>query len=366
MITSMAALHQLTERLATESLIAVDTESNSLYAYREQVCLIQISTRHEDWLIDPLAVHDLTALGALMANAAIEKVLHAADNDVMCLKRDFGFTFANLFDTMQAARVLGRKNVGLGSLLEDYFGVRVNKAYQRANWAVRPLPREQLDYARMDTHYLPALRDMLRKELEEKDHLTEALELFEAITALSPSVQIFDPDGYWHINAARDLSRRQMAILRELYLLRDQLAFQRDVPPFKIATDEALATLARSGAQTIAEITALPGCSGLGRYGSEFVAAVKRGWAAPLPSRPSEPRIDDATLARYNRLRDWRKARAAERGVESDVIISKEALWAMAVHVPQTMTDLESVTGLGPWRRERYGEALLRLLAEDA
>lgn len=366
MITSMAALRELAERLATEPLIAVDTESNSLYAYREQVCLIQISTRHEDWLIDPLAVHDLSELGALMANPAIEKVLHAADNDVMCLKRDFGFEFANLFDTMQAARVLGRKNVGLGSLLEEHFGVRVNKAYQRANWAIRPLPREQLEYARMDTHYLPTLRDMLRKELEEKGHLTEALELFEAITALAPSIQTFDPEGYWHINAARDLTRRQMAALRELYLLRDQLAFQRDVPPFKVATDEALATIARSGAQTANEITALPGCGGLGRYANEVVAAVRRGVTAPLPSRPNEPRTDDEILARYNRLRDWRKARAAERGVESDVIVSKEALWAMAINVPHSLSDLETVPGLGPWRRERYGESLLRLLAEEA
>src|SRR5688572_24583666 len=146
-IDTSSALRDLALRLRHEPLVAVDTESNSLYAYHERVCLIQMSTRKQDWLIDPLALDDLTPLADFFADPHIEKVFHAAEYDIMCMKRDFGFTFKNLFDTMYAARILGLKSVGLGSLLETHFGIRVDKRYQRADWSLRPIPPDQLHYA---------------------------------------------------------------------------------------------------------------------------------------------------------------------------------------------------------------------------
>src|SRR5260370_31880065 len=139
-ISTLPDLQNLARLLQSESLIAVDTEWNSLYAYREQVCLIQISTRSQDWLVDPLALRDLSPLRPLFADPDIEKVFHAAEYDIMCMKRDFGFTFNNLFDTMFAARIVGLKTFGLGSLLETYFGLQFDKRYQRADWSLRPVP----------------------------------------------------------------------------------------------------------------------------------------------------------------------------------------------------------------------------------
>jgi ribonuclease D len=368
-IVEPEALRDLADHLSQQSLVAVDTESNSLYAYRERVCLVQISTRERDWLIDPLAAGDLSPLGRFFADPGIEKVFHAAEYDLMCLKRDYGFEFANLFDTMIAARILGLKAVGLGNLLEQHFGVRQDKRFQRANWAMRPIPPDQLAYAQQDTHFLPALRDVLWEMLEQGGHLDEAREAFDLLAETTPAERIFDPNAYWYIGAARDLDRRSMAILRELYLWREQTAEARDVPPFKIVGDEGLVNMANAIPATTDELVDLRGVgpSLARRYGPAVLQAIQRGQSGSLPRRPERgERLDPATQARYNALRDWRKGRAAARGVESDVIIPKDALWSLARRPVQTLDELSSVPGMGPWRCARYGAELLQVLASVA
>jgi ribonuclease D len=256
-IASPSALRELVRRLQNEPLIAIDTESNSLYAYREKVCLVQISTRDHDWLVDPLAVRDLSPLGPLFADPDIENVFHASEYDIMCMKRDYDFKFNNLFDTMFAARILGLKSFGLGSLLEAYFDVQVDKRYQRADWSQRPIPAELLQYAQMDTHYLPALRDILRDQLMDQDRLIEAKEVFDLLTEVPASAHTTDPEGFWRIHLARDFSRKQFAILRELYILRETLAEQRDRPPFKVFTDQVLVAITLAEPHTLKELGAV-------------------------------------------------------------------------------------------------------------
>src|ERR1051325_10510319 len=171
-------LKQLVKKLKNELLLAIDTESNSLYAYQERVCLIQLSTRSHDFIIDPLRIADMSPLGELLVNPEIEKVFHAAEYDLMCLKRDYGFTVVNLFDTMIAARICGIKALGLNRLLTDYCGVNVDKSHQRDDWGQRPLSEEGLLYAQMDTHYLPMLRDKLVDLLASHGRTEEAMETF--------------------------------------------------------------------------------------------------------------------------------------------------------------------------------------------
>ncbi len=366
MVSSPRALRELARRLQDEPLVAIDTESNSLYAYREQVCLLQFSTRTQDWVVDPLALQDLDPLGQVFADPRIEKIFHAAEYDIMCVKRDFGFTFTNLFDTMLSARIIGRKAIGLASMVEEFFAIKVDKRFQRADWSIRPIPSEQLKYAQQDTHYLPALRDMLLERLVQQGLLAEAREVFTRLGEVPPAVHSFDPEGYWRINAARDFTRREMAMLRELYLLRDEIAERRNRPPFKVLSDEALANIVKAVPHRLADLGSIPGV-GQGhveRYGQMIIQAVQRGEKARPPLRPDRgPRMDAATLARYDALHDWRKARAAERGVESDVIIAKETLWALARTPPQSLGDLDKIPGLGPWKRDKYGDELLKLLA---
>src|SRR5262245_35151361 len=288
-VSTLDDLQTVVRRLQKESLVAVDTESNSLFAYREQVCLVQLSTRTNDWVVDPLALQDLTALAPLFADPNIEKVFHASEYDILCMKRDFGFTFANLFDTMVTARIIGLKSFVLGAMLEEHSGVAVNKRYMRAGWSIRPIRPKQLRYAQQDTHYLPALRDILLAQLTEGGHIEEAHEAFEWLANLPAADHAFDPEGYWRINEARDFNRRQMAILRELYLFRDQLARKRDLPPFKVMGDSGLVKIADAAPATLDDLKQLS--SGLNhhlveRHGNAILQAVQRGLHAHPPAPP--------------------------------------------------------------------------------
>jgi ribonuclease D len=160
-VDEQSAFQQLIAKLSAESRIAVDTESNSLHAYRERVCLIQFSTPDTDFLVDPFSIRDMSPLAPFFDNPAIEKIFHAAEYDLVCLRRDFGFKFTKLFDTMQAARILGYPFVGLDNILLEKFDIKIDKRHQKADWGARPLTPQQIDYARQDTRYLFQLRDLL-------------------------------------------------------------------------------------------------------------------------------------------------------------------------------------------------------------
>ncbi len=359
-------LRRYVERWRKEPLLALDTESNSLYAYYEQVCLVQLSTREQDFIIDPLALDDMSPLGALLADPQIEIVFHAAEYDIISLKRDFGFEFAHIFDTMLAARICGWKRIGLGNILAEHFGVRAEKKYQRADWAQRPLPPEQLLYAQMDTHFLPALRDHLHAELEALGRLEEAHEIFAELPRLAPAQHTFDPEGYWRIHGVRDMPREKMGIVRELYLLRDAIARRRNKPVFKIFSDQTLLHLAKIAPRRHQDLYTVKGLSSrLARSeGDAILEAVARGKRSTPPTRPKRTRhVDPQVLERYDALQHWRKRRAAERGVESDIILGRETMWALAHAAPTRLEDLADIPGLGPWRRAEYGEELVALLA---
>ena len=359
------ALRQLVDQLRDEPLIAVDTESNSLFAYYEQVCLVQISTRTEDIIVDPLAVDDMGPLGDLLADPDQEVIFHAAEYDVITLKRDFQYHFENIFDTMLAARICGWERVGLGNILEEQFGIRAQKKFQRADWTTRPLPDDQLLYAQMDTHFLPELRDRLLGELKMMGRLEEALETFAELKNLPPAEHTFDPEGYWRIGQTQKLSRRQMGIIRELYLARDALAQRRNTPPFKVFSDRTLVELAELSPRRLDDLYPVRGMNSrtIRWYGDAILEAIQKGRNAPPPTPPRHRRHTSPEVQeRYEALHDWRKHRAQERGVESDVIVARETLWALARDCPARLEELEGIPGLGPWRREQYGKELLAIL----
>ena len=352
--------------LRSQSRLAVDTESNSLHAYRERVCLIQFSVPGADYLIDPLALHDLNPLDSLFSNSEIEKVLHGAEYDIMCLKRDFGFTFANLFDTRVASRTLGRKRSGLRDILAEELGVQVTKRYQRANWGKRPLPPDLLDYARLDTHYLLPLRDRLAEALQLAECWEEAREACERMTDVDPHDNGFDPEGYWRISNVRTLTPRQMAIVRELYLYRDTQARRLDQPPFKIFGDKTLLAIAQESPSDLRAPSELPGLtpSKIQRYGEGLLSAVARGRCAPIPRRPTSKRVAEAVHTRYEMLHAWRKSVARKRRVESDVILPREILWEIAQAAPNDAKSLRKVMSPLEWRFQAYGKDILTILRD--
>ena len=240
------SLGRLVRALTSHPVVAVDTESNSLHAYRERVCLIQFSTPAADYIVDPIKLRDLSALAPFFANPDQQKVFHAAEYDLICLRRDYGFAVTNIFDTMSAARTLGWPQVGLAAILDTHFGVTLDKKYQRADWKRRPLTPEQLDYARLDTHYLVALRDRQLQALTESGHWPEAQEEFERL-----ALPRGDSDGadsapaFWRVKGARDLTPPQAAILQALFAYREQQAERLDCPPFRVMGEAVLLELAR-------------------------------------------------------------------------------------------------------------------------
>jgi ribonuclease D len=283
----------------------------------------------------------------------------------MVLRRDFGFTFAGIFDTMLAARILGWKRVGLGSILEERFGVHVNKANQRANWGRRPLPDKLIRYAQFDTHYLLPLRDELYEELDRVGALEEAHEIFQEVCSAEWNGGHFDPDGFWLLSGARSLEPAALAILRELYLYRDAQARRRDLPVFKVMSDANLVALASLAPRSLEDIQYKIPTRHIQRYGRDILECVRCGLQAPPPSSPPKRNnhSSDLVVRRFEALHTWRKRRAARRGVPSDIIMPKDVLWELAEVAPRTQKQLAKIRTLGPWRLKTYGGELLHELS---
>jgi ribonuclease D len=365
-VDKVDALQKLVAELSRQTRIAVDTESNSLYAYREQVCMIQFSTDERDFLVDPLALDDLSLLAPIFADENIEKVFHAAEYDLICLKRDFGFEFANLFDTMQAARILGYKSVGLNNLLAQKFEVSLNKRYQKANWGERPLPPAQIDYARLDTHYLLDLRDVLKAELKEKGRWDLAQEDFTRACLVENGSSKKNGYAPWErVSGQQDLSRRELTILKELCDCRERIAKRMDRPPFKVISDDRLLAIAQTVPHSMDELSALRVTDRQLRIcGQALLEAVKQGEEAPYVERRHFERPPEAYLVRVDALKNWRKQVARGMGVESDIILPRTQLYAIAESNPGNQHELSAVMGDSSWRLAQFGRQILDVIRE--
>lgn len=367
LIENPSSLKDLADTLSRYPSISVDTESNSLYVYREQVCLIQISTADHDYLIDTLAINDLSPLSGLFASPSQEKVFHASEYDIICMKRDYGFEFVNLFDTMIAARILGEQSIGLASLLNSRLGIELNKKYQRANWGIRPLPHAMLEYASQDSHYLYPLRVMLEKELRE-NHLFElAREDFK----LACEVQAHSSNGnscnLWKVAGAAPLSPQEAAILHELCEYRENEASRQNLPPFKIISNETLVRLSQLHPTSVSDLIGVKGLTVhvLERYGTGIFSAIYRGETAPPMKRPRKTKPDEKYLNRLNALREWRKNKGLELKVESDVILPRDQVEMIASISPKTIEDLHVIMKDIPYRSKHFGKEIMSVLKKQ-
>ena len=285
-----ATLQELLSELHEAPRIGVDTESNGLYRYHERVCLVQISSEGEDYVVDPLAV-DIHPLEEVLASHSIEKVFHAAEYDIMCLKRDYGFQFANLFDTMVAGRLLGMRRIGLAGLAHDLLGADLDKRMQQADWGHRPLDEGHLQYAALDSHYLISLRHELAARLLEAERWQEAQESFAALCSLGSHRKCFDPDGYRKLRGAGTLDRLELSVLRQLYCWREETASAIDRPPFRVASNDTLVKLAmlQPRSPEALKLVADSRSSVVTGRSHEVLAAISRGIKAPRRDNGSSP-----------------------------------------------------------------------------
>jgi len=360
-VATQTQLNTLVKTLLQQPSVAVDTESNSLHAYHEQVCLIQFSTTDTDYLVDPLALDDISSLGKIFANPNVEKIFHAAEYDLICLKRDFDFSIANIFDTRWAVRVLGYQRDGLDGLLAEKFDIKVNKKYQKSDWGKRPLTPEHINYARLDTHYLIPLKNMLEAELEEKGLLQLACEDFERAT----DVEI--PQGkpvLWERMANNHgFSPRELTILKKVYECRERIAEDLNRPSFKVMGDKQLSAIARMTPEHPDDLLGL-GLSHrqVRHWGKAILRAVEQGQEAPLV-RPQQPeRPDEAFLSRLDALKTWRKFTARKMKVESDVVLPKSLMELIADCAPHSMPELSELLSESPWRMARFGPQILKVV----
>lgn len=373
------AFLRLIDDLCRQPLIALDTESDSLYSYYPKVCLIQITTYADpnnpdpdqviDYLVDPLRLETIDELGKVLAAPEIEIVMHAAENDILTLQRDFQFRFNNIYDTQLAARILGKQGIGLAAILERQFGLSSDKRMQRTNWGKRPLTPQQIAYAQMDTHYLPALRTRQIAELEEAGRLGEARAAFHLLAKLDFAGRPENERSFWQMKIARKFPREDTAVLESLWQWREQEAQRRNRPPFRIVNDSVLGQIAQ---QRPADSQALQDIHGLSdyqirRYGDELLAALHEGEARPLPKRREPNHNGKAKLkgiaqVRYEALREWRRDVAKARGVDADIIFSNSVLMEIAQRAPQSAKALGRIPDVGSWKAQTYAPDILPLM----
>ncbi len=387
-VDTQKKLHRAVQRLKTEKVIGVDTETNSLYAYQEQVCLIQISSWDEDYIIDPLAFSDpamLKPLNKIMAHPKITKVFHGADYDVGGIHRDFGIEFHNIFDTYLAARYLGYDKVGLQSLVDYHFNIYLDKTLTKYNWSTRPIPEAEMYYAREDVRYIIPLKEQLEKELKQKGIWEDVLPDFERAVDKEMVNRVFDPEAYTKIKGADALSPQDLRVLRELYIFREKKAEKFDQPSFKVLGEYTLKHLATIPDDQELEFN-VRSAKGLPGYRRRevingIVRVIRRarrmspishahGSAYSRSQSQKKAKKRQNNLAYFSRrkvneiLREWRNQKA-NGYIDPHAVLPNFALEEILQKAPATINDLQALDHLGPARVKKYGPELLQILEQN-
>jgi len=356
--------------LRSERRLAIDLEADSLYSYPEKVCLVQISTPSANTILDPLTGrHGMQALGTLLADPAITKVFHGGDYDIRLFKKDYGFQVRNVVDTMIGARFVSRARVGLADLLQEEFGIELEKRHQRANWAARPLAADLLRYAALDTAYLLELWRRLRAELVRLGRLEWAAEEFSLLEAVTPSPQ--HAPSCFDIKGARHLTPRQRAILQALLQVREETARAWDRPPFKVLSNQVLLRWAQSPPLNRAQVlkTSQAGKGILRRLAPKIVNAVHKARSLPYedcPQRSSAsyiPLTDEQEL-RLKRLKTVRRDAAERLGLDAGLLVSSRTLEKLCRADPAQASDLIEAS-LKRWQLQVLGAALRHALLSE-
>ncbi|MEI6035025.1 MAG: ribonuclease D [Verrucomicrobiae bacterium] len=346
MITDQSSLAELVGRLEGCSQIALDTEADSLHCYFEKLCLIQISAEGGHWLVDPLAGLDLQPLFDVVCSRRL--VFHGADYDLRLLRRAGSFEPSDLFDTMIAARLCGRTGLGLAALVEDFNGIKLSKASQKANWAIRPLSGQMVDYALNDTRYLLEISARIEADLLQLGRWAWFEESRSRMIAATRETKERDDSKVWRISGSAALSPRAQAVLRVLWFWRDAEARAWDRPPFHVIGNEDMLRVADQVSKGNAYST--PRMNGRRRTSFEVVLSLalqipESEW--PRVEKVRRKRAHKDQLARFDALKKVRDAVAAELGLDPAIVAPRGAMEATAADTASS--------ALMNWQRQLLG-----------
>ncbi len=368
LIGTLSELEKLAKRLERETIIAVDLEADSMYHFQERVCLVQIATRRECVVIDPLEVRDLSALRPVFVRPDIQKIFHGSDYDVRSLNRDFDIEINALFDTQLACRFLGEPETGLEAVIQKYFDVALDKKYQKKDWSERPLPDDMLEYAANDVMYLIPLAEILQRELEDKNRLSWVEEECLYLSRVRSSVSDDEP-LFLKFKGAGRLRPRSLAILESLLQFRLELARKKDRPPFKIFTGESLLQLIKIRPLTMERLKQVETLSRrqINMYGEDIIAAVKQAMEISEPELPTYPRKKAPILSpkvpkRVKVLKSWRDEVSTSLGIDPALICNKSLLSAIAIRNPRNKEELDTIEDMKQWQKIAFGRDILAAL----
>jgi ribonuclease D len=363
-------LQYVLRAMSAADVVGIDTESDSMHSYFEKVCLLQVSTPTEAFVVDPLSLEkEMRSLGPVFSNPRIRKVLHGSDYDIVCLRRDFDFQIRNLFDTMVAAQFLDLPKIGLADLVHEFFGVTLEKKYSRTNWGKRPLSESELEYSYLDVKYLIELAERVEERLVAADLLEEAEIEFARLEEREPNPREFDPDGYRRIRGAKGLPDDELSVLRELFVMRDRQARNMDRPPFKVIANDTLLRIARNPPASRNELRLVKGVTPYvqRRHGEAIMKAIQQGLSRgkpPAPRRrpPRGPRLTPGQQRRMESLKQWRKEKAAERGVPTLAVLPNHAILEVVQARPREPEELAELATVGHKRARLYGQDIIRIV----
>jgi ribonuclease D len=369
LIATAGPFEELMHRLAGETCLALDTEASSFHRYHERIGLVQLSNRTETFLLDPMALKEVSALGRILGSEHTETVIHDADYDLRLLKRMYGFRVRNIFDTLIAAELINEPELGLASLLRKYFGIQLDKRFQKADWCKRPLTPEMLAYAAMDTRHLIALRDVLAEQLEAKGRMAWAKEEFGLLTEVPFLAKEDATPAFLRIKGAKALKPKDLAVLRELHTWRDGVASQLDRAPFMVLGNDVLLGLAAGPVTEHAGLAQVKGIgpSAMDKYAADIISAMQRGIQAPKeqwprlerPRRfPRDPGLDE----RMKRMKTVRDELALAFDLRPGIVAANQLLLDIARLRPGDAEALAAVPGMRRYQVEAFGEALLKVL----
>jgi len=355
--------------ISTVKELALDTEGASFHRFLDRVYLLQLSTREQSAIIDPLPIGSPKGLGELLQKKSVEVVFHDADYDLRLLHQDYGWHVTNIFDTRIASQLLGIKSFGLAALLEQFFDVKLDKKHQRADWSMRPLTPDMLEYAAQDTRYLLQLKDHMKGELTRRGRLHWAQEEFIRLEGTRWEAEE-SMEGFLRLKGARDLTRQELAVLREVAHWRDTVAAQLNRATFRVMGNEVLFELARRAPKSVSELGAIKGMPKgmIERGGADIVAAVRRGIQVPEAELPKFPRgqrwnKDRDFDERVARLKAVRDSAASRLDLDPGVLCSRERLENIARSGAKSVEELTAVPDLRRWQIEEMAAGFIAALS---